>query len=131
MLAYLIAIPLIAHGLANLAGVFAPWTQELQGFKDAAWIFSPGVSFASWAGRAFGLAWLASSLCLVASGAGIFLHQSWWLLLTILGCACSLVAIATWLKAVPPGAYFGAVFDIAVIMLLVSPLGARISQAIL
>ncbi|MBP1703795.1 MAG: hypothetical protein H6Q38_2902, partial [Chloroflexi bacterium] len=32
MITYLIAIPLIAHGLANLAGVFAPWTKSRQGF---------------------------------------------------------------------------------------------------
>jgi hypothetical protein len=52
-------------------------------------------------------------------------------LLAILGCGCSLAAIATWLRAVPPGAYFGAVFDIVVITLLASPLGARLSQTIL
>ena len=131
MLPYFIAIPLIAHGLANLAGVFAPFTQNLQGFKDASWIFSAGLRYSSPAGRLFSLVWLASVLCLVASGAGILLHQSWWLPLAILGCGCSLVAIVPWLKAVPPGAYFGAVFDIAVIILLLSPLGASLSQAVL
>lgn len=130
MYKFLIAIPLIAHGLANLGGVFAPWAKSMQGFKDAAWIFSKNVTYSSWAGRAFSLIWLASSLCLVASGAGALAKQSWWLPLGIAGCVFSLVSILPWIKAVPPGAYFGAFFDVVVILLLASPLGERIVQAV-
>ena len=130
MLKFLVAIPLIAHGLANLAGVFAPWTKSLQGFADAPWIFSSGVTYNSWVGRAFSLLWLASSLCLVGAGVGVFTHQPWWLLLAILGCAFSAAAILPWWKAVPPGARFGGIFDLVVLGLLLSPLGAQIAKVI-
>ena len=49
---YLLAIPLIMHGLANLGGMVAPWTSSLSGFKDAPWLFGGGVKFRSLAGRA-------------------------------------------------------------------------------
>jgi len=125
-----VAVPLIAHGLANLGGVFAPWTQSGQGFANLAWIFSKGITFQSGVGRAFSLIWLASTVCLVAAGVAVFTRQSWWLTLAIVGCACSAVAIWTWWKAVPPGARFGGVFDLLVILLLLSPLGLRIAQAV-
>ena len=106
MLKFVIAIPLFAHGLANLAGVFAPW-QKTQVFKDAPWIFSKNVTYNSWVGRAFSLVWLASSICLVAAGTGALLHQSWWLPLGIAGCVFSLGSILPWVKAVPPGLILG------------------------
>jgi hypothetical protein len=130
MIVYVVAVPLIAHGLANLAGMFGPWTQSLQGFKNGSWSFSSHVALKSGAGRGFGVLWLLSSICLIAAGLGAIFHQSWWLRATLSGCALSLLAIASWWKAVPPGARFGAFFDLAVIALLVSPLGERISQAI-
>jgi hypothetical protein len=40
---YLIAIPLMMHGLAHLGGVFAPWAKRDQGFTGAAWLFSSRV----------------------------------------------------------------------------------------
>ncbi len=122
MFPYLLAIPFIAHGLANLAGVFAPWTKSLSGFSDVAWAFPGGTSYSSWAGRAFSPLWLVSTLCLLAAGVGIFRHQQSWPWLAILGCSFSAVAILPWWKAVPPGARSGAIFDLIVILLLISPL---------
>jgi hypothetical protein len=58
------------------------------------------------------------------------LHQPWWKLVAILGCGFSLVAIASWWQAVPAGARFGAIFDLVVIVLLISPLGERIAQSV-
>lgn len=84
------------------------------------------MTYQSWAGKAFSLLWLASTVCLVAAGAGLFLHKSWWLSLAVAGCICSAVAILPWWKAVPPGARFGGIFDLAMILLLLSPLGAKI-----
>jgi len=130
MIKFVLAIPLILHGLANLAGVFAPWTQGLQGFANAAWIFSNGVTYTSAAGRFFSLFWLASTVCLIASGAGLLARQAWWPTLAILGCALSAAAILPWWRAVPPGARFGAIFDLVAILLLVSPLGERIVHAV-
>ncbi len=130
MFVYIVAVPLIAHGLANLAGVFAPWTRNLAGFADADWAFSGQITLRSGWGRAFGLVWLASSICLATAGLGVLLHQGWWIRLAILGCGLSLAAIASWWRAVPPGARFGAVFDVLVIALLASPLGGWILQAL-
>jgi len=121
MLKYVIAIPIIVHGLANLGGVFAPWTKNMQGFKDAAWLFSQNTTFKSGVGKAFSLVWLASTICLVTAGAGLLLEQPWWVPVAIAGCICSLVAILPWWKAVVTGAYFGAVFDVVVSILLLSP----------
>jgi hypothetical protein len=130
MIQFLVAFPLIMHGLANLAGVFAPWTAGGQGFTDAAWIFPGRVMFRSAAGRAFGLLWLASTAGLIAAGAGVFLRQPWWSLAAIVGCALSAAAILTWVRAVPPGARFGAAFDILVILALLSPLEAILVRAV-
>ncbi len=126
MLIYVFAIPLVFHGLANLAGVFAPWTKTLGGFANASLIFSSSLLYQSWAGKAFGLFWLASTACLVSAGAGLFLHRSWWLPLAIAGCAFSAIAIFPWWKAVPAGARFGGIFDLVMIVLLVSPLVRKI-----
>ncbi len=130
MLIYLIAIPLIAHGLANLGGVFAPWTKSLLGFADAPWLISGGITLGSGVGHASSLVWLASTACLVIAGAGIFSRQPGWQTLAIAGCVLSLAAILPWWRAVPPGAKFGAVFDLVMIGLLASPIGAQIAQAI-
>ena len=122
MVKYLIVIPLIMHGLANLGGAFAPWSKDLKGFKDTPWLFSPGITFKSGMGRAFSLVWLASTICLAAAGIGLLLGQPWWIPLAIAGCICSLVAILPWWKAVVPGAYVGAAFDLLMLILLASPL---------
>lgn len=130
MLAYILAIPLLAHALANLAGVFAPWMKSLFGFVNTAWIFSNNVIYASVVGRVFSLLWLASTICLATGGFGLLTHQSWWLKLVILGCTFSALAILPWWKAVPAGARFGGIFDLLVILLLLSPIGAKIVQAV-
>ena len=130
MLKYAIAISLIVHGLANLGGVFAPWTKDMMGFKDAPWLISQNITFKSGVGKAFSLVWLVSTICLVTAGAGLLLGQPWWAPTAIVGCICSLVAILPWWKAVVPGAYFGAVFDVVVSILLMSPLRGLLLQAI-
>ena len=128
MIKFVIAIPLIMHGLANLAGVFAPWMKALQGFKDAPWLFSSGVTFASTAGKAFSLVWLASSICLVAAGVGLLMEQAWWSTAAVAGCLCSLAAILPWLKAVVPGAYVGAIFDVILLIYLLTPLKSMLPR---
>ncbi len=101
---YILAIPLIMHGLANLGGVVAPWTANLSGFADTPWLFGRGVKFRSTAGRASSLLWLLSTLLLIGSGIGLLMDQTWWVTLAILGAAFSLAVIFLWWKAVPPGA---------------------------
>ena len=123
---YMLAIPLIMHGLANLAGVIAPWTANLAGFKDAPWLFGGGVKFNGLAGRASSLPWLLSTLFLIGSGVGLLLGEAWWVTLAVIGAAASLAVIFLWWKAVPPGARFGAFFDAILLVVLTSPLREQI-----
>jgi hypothetical protein len=123
---YILAIPLIMHGLANLGGVVAPWTANLSGFADAPWLFKGGVTLRSVAGRASSLLWLLSTLLLIGAGVGLLLGEAWWLALAILGAAFSLGVIFLWWKAVPPGARFGAFFDAIMLVVLTSPLREQI-----
>ena len=123
---YLLAIPLIMHGLANLGGMVAPWTSSLSGFKDAPWLFGSGIKFRSLAGRSSSLLWLLSTLMLCGAGTGLLLGETWWITLAIIGAAASLAVIFLWWKAVPPGARFGAVFDAVLLVALTSPLREQI-----
>jgi len=129
MLRIVVAFPFIMHGLANLAGVFAPWTKSLLGFTERAWVFSGGVTLRAGVGRAYSLLWLLSTLGLVGAGLGLIFLQDWWRALAIAASAISLVSIVPWWKAVPPGAKFGAFFDLFAILLLLSPLGDWIARA--
>jgi hypothetical protein len=51
----------MAHRLANMAGVIAPWTKFLLGFSDRPWVLSGGVRLHTDVGRAFSLLWLISA----------------------------------------------------------------------
>ena len=119
MILYLIAIPLIMHGLANSAGVLATWTNFSQGFSNRPWIFSSAVGLHTPIGRAFGVMWLLSVVGFIAAGAGVLLLQTWWPTLAIAAAACSIAAILPWWNTVPPGARFGAIFDVLIIAALV------------
>lgn len=123
---YIIALPLILHGLANLGGVVAPWTASLSGFKNGSWLFGSGVKFRGLAGRASSVLWLLSTLMLCGAGVGLLLGESWWVTSAIIGAAASLVVIFIWWKAVPPGARFGAFFDAVLLVVLTSPLREQI-----
>jgi len=130
MVPYLIALPLIGHGLAHLSGVLAPWARDMQGYTNAAWIFSNRVTLASGLGKGYSLVWLAASGCLVVAGAGLLLRQRTWIPAAIAGSVLSLVAILPWWKAVPPGARVGALFDLATLALLLSPWREKIIQLV-
>ncbi len=122
----LAAVPLIMHGLANMAGFAASWLPGTAGFKSESWLLSAGVTVKSPAGHLFGILWLLSTAVLVASGAGLLAHAPWWRWAAVSGAGLSLVVILLWLKAVPPGAYAGAAFDLLVIAALALPWGEAI-----
>ena len=130
MFQYILAAALILHGLANLGGVAAPFTSSGNGFSNQHWVFSSGVVLHSMAGKTYGLVWLLSTILLVASGLGLIRGQPWWLTAAIAGSATSFLAIAPWWGVVPPGARFGAIFDVLMLVLLLSPLGIRIAESI-
>jgi hypothetical protein len=118
------------HGLANISGAVAFLTNVQVGFFDHPWVFSNIVKMRSLIGRLFGLLWLLSVIGLVASGLGIIFQQDWWRTMAILACAVSMIAIIPWWKTVPPGARFGAIFDLLVIVVLLSPLGQTITDGL-
>jgi|WetSurMetagenome_2_1015567.scaffolds.fasta_scaffold281825_1 hypothetical protein len=127
---FVFAVPLIMHGLANLAGFFEAFGKSPRGFSDRPWIFSPGVKLQSTPGRLFGLLWLFSTLRLVGTGLAISFGQSWWASVTLGGAICSLLAIFPWWNTVVPGARFAAFFDLAVIVILLSPLRGQFDRLI-
>jgi hypothetical protein len=120
MLRFAAASLLIMHGLAHITGLLGAWTSS-QEFSDKHWLFSKGVTLRSTVGRAFSLLWFVALICLVGAGLGLLFQQLWWPTLAVAGAATSLVAIVPWLTALPPGAWAGALFDVLVIVALVSP----------
>jgi uncharacterized membrane protein YphA (DoxX/SURF4 family) len=115
---YVFAFPLIMHGLANLAGVAEVFGSKPRSFADKPWIFSSRVRLQSPLGRVFGVFWLLSSILLVAGGLGLLLGWSWWMTAVLFGSIFSFIAIVPWWKTVVPGAHFGAIFDLLVILAL-------------
>lgn len=126
MLAILWALPLLMQGLANLAGVMAPWVASAAGFSNSPWLLSKTVTLRSPIGRATSALWLLSTGLLIGAGLGVLSQQAWWRPMAIGGAVVSLLAIGLWWKADPPGAKFGAVFNVAEIAALLSPLGSQL-----
>ncbi len=116
-----LAVPLLAHGLAHLSGFFASWTSSDNGYNTQPWLFSSTVHLQSTLGRAFGLLWLVAMFGLAGSALGILFRQAWWPYAAVASSAISLCVIVPWWNTVPLGAKFGAVFDLLVIGIMLSP----------
>jgi len=78
----------------------------------------------------YSLVWLAAAAGLVLAGVEVLMRQRSWVPVAIAGCLLSLLAILPWWKAVPPGAKVGAAFDLVILVLLFSPLGAKLAQLV-
>ncbi|HEY42686.1 MAG TPA: hypothetical protein G4O11_01765 [Anaerolineae bacterium] len=126
MVRLILAAPLILHGIAHVSGFMSSWTSNPAGFSKRPWIFSSGLTLSDPLGHAFGLLWLATMASLVGAGLGLSFRQDWWPTLTMVGAVLSLVVILPWWNTVPPGAKFGAAFDLLVIILLILPFKSRI-----
>jgi hypothetical protein len=122
MLRLILAVPLIAHGLAHISGFMASWTDNDAGYGRGPWIFSSGIGLQSPVGRLFGLLWLAAAAALVGSGIGFALDTAWWQTAAAVGAVLSLVVILPWWNTVPSGAKIGAAFDVLILILLLTPL---------
>lgn len=118
---YLVAFALFMHGLAHLSGFFAAWTKAEVGYPAKPWLFSKNVTLKSPLGKIFGLLWLVAALFLVAGGFGLALGHGWWPGAALLGAVVSLFVILPWLRAVPPGAWAGAIFDVLIVSSLALP----------
>ena len=123
---YVVGVVLIGHGLANMAGVMAPWTKSALGFSDRPWIFSRGITLHTTVGRLFSLVWLLSTIGLVAGGVGLLTGQTWWRTAALIGALASLVAIVPWWRTVPPGARAAAAVDFILYAFLLSPVSSQI-----
>ena len=126
MLRFALAVPMIVHGLAHLAGFVAAWTPAQTGFTDNPWIISAGVTLKNPLGRVFGLLWTLAVLGLVGAGLGIVFSQAWWPGLAIAGAAVSLLVILPWWNTVVPGAKVGALFDLLTLAALLLPWSSRL-----
>ena len=130
MIRYLIAMPLMMHGLAHVSGFLGSWTNASVGFSERPWLLSSNITLHSPIGRAFGALWLIAAVALVGVGVGLLAHQVWWLPLAPASAAVSLFVIVPWWNTVPPGAKLGAVFDLLVILVLLSPWRNSLLEAV-
>lgn len=125
MFKYLIAFVLIMHGLAHLSGFLEAWT-PVQAFAGRPWLFSEGVTMNTAVGRIFGLLWLVAAAGLAGAGYGLLAGHDWWPLLAVVAACFSLVVIVPWWRTVPPGARFGALFDLVIVVALLLPWSDRL-----
>ena len=130
MARWLLATPLILHGIAHISGFISSWTSHLAGFVDRPWILSSTVTLRDPLGRAFGILWLVAVISLVGAGLGLISAQDWWPSLAVTGADLSLIVILPWWNTVPPGATVGAIFNLLVIVILLLPLKSRILELI-
>jgi hypothetical protein len=63
---------------------------------------------------------------LVGAGLGLVFNKEWWPLLAVASSVISLVVILPWWNTVPPGAMFGAFFDLLLLFTLISPLHGKL-----
>jgi hypothetical protein len=127
---WLFVAPLVVHGLAHISGFIASWSKSLAGYTESPWIFSSTITLQTPVGRAFGLLWLIAAIGFVGTGLGLIFGQSWWPTLAIAASVVSLVVIVPWWNTVPPGAKFGAFFDVVVIIVLFLPLKEKILELV-
>jgi hypothetical protein len=101
------------------------------GFTTQPSVISPKLQMHSTFGRLWALIWLFSALTLVIAGLAAIFQRDTWLTLSILGSALSFAAIAPWWNTVPAGARFGAIFDLFALAILLSPISAWLTAAIM
>ena len=122
LLLYLSASILIAQGLGHSLGFLAGWTSLTAGFNERPWLLTAGVRYTGWAGRVFGLLWLAAGLAFLAAGFGLIFQASGWTVYALLGASLSLVAILPWWRTVPSGPrHLAALVDLLVLAILALP----------
>lgn len=124
MLPYLVGIPFIMHGLAMLSGFFEAVRPITRGFTHEPWIFSRDVTLQQGKGRLLGLLWLLSTLVLLATGAAVLAGAEWWRWMGVASAAFAFLTALPWWNTAPIGARVGMAFDLIVIAILLSPLGA-------
>jgi hypothetical protein len=132
LLVYVTASILIAQGLGHSLGFLAGWTSLSAGFNDLPWLFSSSVRYTGWAGRLFGLLWLAAGLAFLAAGFGLIFELAGWSSYGLVGASLSLIAILPWWRTVTSGPrHLAALVDLLVLVGLAIPWGSLISASLL
>jgi hypothetical protein len=73
---------------------------------------------------------LAAALGFIGSALGIVFRQGWWPPIAMVSASISLLVIVPWWQTVPPGARFGAFFDLVMLVMLLSPLQRTLLQTL-
>jgi hypothetical protein len=118
----IIATPLLIHGLAHISGFLAAYYRVDVGFKTRPWIFSGSVFLGKGLGRIFGILWLLALACFLAAGLMVLFAREGWMGYAMAGAILSILAIFPWWHAVPAGAKIGLVFDLIILITVLSPL---------
>ncbi len=129
MLKIINGLALIAHGIGHIMGFMASWTTVPMGFSHDPWVLSSNVTLESVIGRIFGLVWLVAMLGSMIAGYGLLSGQAWWRTLAIVSAVVSLAVIVPWWNTVNVGPKWGALFDVAVLVVLLTPLSEQLTQA--
>jgi hypothetical protein len=127
---YLLACLMVMHGLAHVTGIIGAFGSGSQAFEDQPWIFSQGITAQGAVGKAWSLVWLVALAGLGAAGVGLLSGQDWWPTLAVAAAIASFVAIVPWVRVVPPGAWAGALLDLAIVAVLASPWADRFVEAL-
>lgn len=128
LLTVVAALVLIGHGIGHTIGFLGPWFGVYQGTTSKPWILPGARPLNSTAGREWGIVWLCAMILFIGSGIGVFLDETWWIPLAIVGSVVSIVAIVPWWNTVLPGAKAGVALDVAILLVLLLPWGEGITD---
>jgi hypothetical protein len=123
MMQYILTLILFGHGAAHLSGFLASFTKKDVGYKvDSPWVLPGSVRLQSPLGKIFGIFWLIALFGYIFSAISLLTEANWWITLLIPSAIISLIVILPFWRTVPPGAKFGAAFDVLVLIVMLTPL---------
>ena len=131
MIHFIIALVLFGHGVAHVSGFIASVSKKDIGFHiEKPWIFSNNITLQSPLGKFFGILWLAATAGYVLAAIVLIASNDWWTTLLIPAATVSLLVIIPFWNTVPPGAKFGAFFDLFVIIVFTTSLKEYLSELV-
>jgi len=122
MVRFIIGIPLLIHGLAHISGFLAAYSSADVGFNTRPWIFPGSVCIQKGPGRLFGIIWLLAMGGFITAGLMVLFHQNGWDHFAVAGATLSLISIIPWWRTVPLGARIGVLFDLLILLCLLTPI---------
>lgn len=120
MVAKIIAIMFIFHGLAHISGFLAAWTSVDAGYKiNQPLLFTKNILLKGILGKIFGIVWLIA-MALFLHSAILLFKNSFEPLYILYAAIFSLLAMIPWWKTIPPGAKAGALLDLIIMILILT-----------